>query len=271
MSAIATIALTELRLAVRNRWIVLGTATLMLLALVLAFLGSAPAGTVKASPLAVNAVSLTSLAVYLVPLLALLLAYDAIIGEIERGTMLLLFTCPLSRASLIAGKFMGHLVVLALAVTIGFGSAIAFTALFALPGPDDILIALRLLATSVLLGAVFLTLGYLASVLARDRAGAAAIGIVLWLVLVLIYDLALLGMLSAEIGGDGFAWLLIVNPSDSFRLLNLMGFDDLVLVSGIAGAAQELPVGAVGLVVLMCLWMAMPLTLVWLLLRQREL
>ena len=39
-------------------------------------------------------VSLASLTVFLVPLIALLLAYDAIVGEAERGTLLLLLAYP---------------------------------------------------------------------------------------------------------------------------------------------------------------------------------
>ena len=43
--------------------------------------------------------SLTSLATFLMPLIALLLAYDAIVGEEEGGTLLLLLTYPLGAAS----------------------------------------------------------------------------------------------------------------------------------------------------------------------------
>ena len=50
-------------------------------------LGSSPTGTVKADPLAVTVVSLSSLSIFLVPLIAMLLAYDAVVGEVDRGTM----------------------------------------------------------------------------------------------------------------------------------------------------------------------------------------
>ena len=39
-------------------------------------------------------VSLSSLTIFLVPLIALLLSHDAIVGEAERGTLLLLLSYP---------------------------------------------------------------------------------------------------------------------------------------------------------------------------------
>ena len=58
------------------------------LALTLTFLGSAPTGRVGAEALDVVIVSLSSLTIFLVPLIALLISHDAIVGDIERGTML---------------------------------------------------------------------------------------------------------------------------------------------------------------------------------------
>ena len=48
--------------------------------------------------------SLTALGVYLVPLLALLMRFDAIAGEVERGTLPLLLAYPASRAEILLGK-----------------------------------------------------------------------------------------------------------------------------------------------------------------------
>jgi ABC-2 family transporter len=80
------IAGKELRDGMRNRWVLATTALMAALALTLAFLGTAPTGTVKASGLVVTIVSLSSLTIFLVPLIALLLSYDAIVGEADRGT-----------------------------------------------------------------------------------------------------------------------------------------------------------------------------------------
>ena len=57
------------------------------------------------------------------PLIALLLGFDAIVGETERGTMMLLLTYPLSRKQLVLGKFLGHAAILAFATVLGYGLA----------------------------------------------------------------------------------------------------------------------------------------------------
>src|SRR5579863_10552751 len=87
MRQILIIAGKELRDGMRNRWVVATTALLAALALTLAFLGAAPTGAVRVSGLAVTIVSLSSLSIFLVPLIALLLSYDAIVGEVDRGAM----------------------------------------------------------------------------------------------------------------------------------------------------------------------------------------
>src|SRR5215471_20024708 len=120
MRQVMLIAGKELRDGLRNRWVLAVTLLLALFALTLSFLGSAPTGTVKVSPLAVTIVSLSSLSIFLLPLIALLLSYDAIVGEVDRGTMALLLAYPVSRWQVMIGKFLGHLAVLAIATGIGY-------------------------------------------------------------------------------------------------------------------------------------------------------
>lgn len=95
----------EVRDSLRNRWVLAAALLLAALALSLGFLGSSPTGSVKVDPLTVTVVSLSSLSIFLIPLIAMLLSYDALIGEIERGTMALLLSYPISRNQILAGKF----------------------------------------------------------------------------------------------------------------------------------------------------------------------
>ena len=91
--------------------------------------------------------------------------------------------------------------------------------------------------SSVLLGLAFLSLAMLLSVLARDRARASGLAIALWFLLVLVFDLALLGVLVASggaFGGEGFAYLLLLNPADIFRVLNVFSLDDVRRLYGLA-------------------------------------
>ncbi len=233
------LAVKEFRDGLRNRWIAAAVLLLAGLTLAVTFLGSAPVGTTSTTSLAVTVTSLSSLSVYLVPLIALMLSYDAIVGEAERGTLLLLLAYPVSRWQLIAGKFLGHLAILSVAIIIGYGAAAMAVAMLTDTAPGDLLALLALVGSSILLGAVFLMLGYLLSAFARERATAAGLAIALWLGMVLLYDLVLLGVLLADashvIGERVFAGLLILNPADAFRVFNLTQFDSVSAVAGLAG------------------------------------
>jgi len=123
MSPTLIIAQKEIRDNLRNRWVLAATILMFALALALGFMGSTPTGSVKVDPLTVTVVSLSSLSIFLVPLIAMLMSYDAIIGEIERGTMALLLSYPISRWQILVGKFIGHTALLAIATLIGYGAA----------------------------------------------------------------------------------------------------------------------------------------------------
>src|SRR5512137_1844215 len=104
MSPILVLAEKEFRDGLRNKWVFGATLLLAALAFALAFLGSSPTGLLEAAPLAVSVVSISSLTIFLIPLIALLIGYDAIVGEADRGCLLLMLTYPLSRLELILGK-----------------------------------------------------------------------------------------------------------------------------------------------------------------------
>ncbi|MDR3439375.1 ABC transporter permease subunit [Telmatospirillum sp.] len=266
MNALCTIAGKEIRDGLRNRWAVTATLVLAGLSLALAFLGSAPTGHVGVPPLAVTVVSLASLTVFLVPLIALILSYDALIGEVERGTMLLLLTYPVRRWQIVAGKFLGHGVLLGLATIIGYGVAGLAIALLSPPETRDNWLAfVTLIATSVALGIAFLALGYLVSSGVREHATAAGIAVGLWLFLVLLFDMGLLGVLAATEGRGLapalFRWILMLDPTDIFRLINLASFTDVRNYSGMAGlpALAQIPIST--LVLGLLAWIGLPLSL----------
>lgn len=264
MTAMLTIAAGEVRSALRNRWVLSATLVLGALALSLALLGSAPTGTVGVAPLDVIVVSLTSLTIFLVPLIALLLSHDAVVGEGERGTLLLLLSYPVARWQVIAGKFVGHVLVVAIAVTLGYGSA-GLAIGWVSGGADAESVAgfAAMVGSSILLGAAFLALGYLVSVWVRQRATAVGIAVAIWLLLVLVYDAAVLGMLVADksrsIPAELVQALLLLNPADAFRLFNLAGLGRVGTFSGMAAVSQQSHVGAGILIAMLMAWVAVPL------------
>ncbi len=275
MNAVFTLAAKELRDGLRNRWIAAAILVLTALALIIALLGSAPSGGVKASALSVTVASLASLTVYLLPLLALLLATDAVVGESERGTLLLMLAYPVSRWSIILGKFLGHIAIIAMALIVGYGGTGLVIALLHPSDAGDLAALLLLLSSSLLLGGVFLALGYLVSTLVSERATAVGLAIGLWLLLVVLYDLGLLAALTADEGqtiGQGlFAALLLLNPTDAFRLFNLTSLETVALAAGMLEAKSALNLGAPLALASMLAWLVWPLAATVLVFTRREL
>ncbi|MGZ9106094.1 MAG: ABC transporter permease [Rhodoplanes sp.] len=276
MNNVLTLAGKEIREGLRNRWVLAATLLLALLALTLTFLGSAPTGSVGVQPMNVVIVSLSSLTIFLVPLIALLLSHDAIVGEVERGTMLLLLSYPVARWQVVLGKFAGHLAILGFSTVVGYGAALLA---FALTGKEVSAASwtafAAMIGSSVMLGAVFVALGYLVSALSRDRGTAAGVAIGLWLLLVLVYDMALLGVLVLDQGkhvtGAVLDVLLLLNPTDIYRLFNLTGFATVSLLSGMSGLAGKVALGPPLLLGALVAWTVLPLTGAALAFSRREL
>jgi Cu-processing system permease protein len=248
MTRFLSIAATEMLILRRNRWLLMATIVMVLFALALTFAGSAPTGTLGVDMLTISVTSMTTLSVYLAPLLALMISFDAIAGEAERGSLALLLSYPAGRGEILLGKFAAHLAALGFAMTVGFGTAGAIAAWSGGAGHDSLIALGRLIATSILLGAVFLALGYFVSALSRSATAAAGLSAGLWLVFVVLYDLGLLGAVVMDGGGNFtrsiFPWLMVANPADAFRVWNIAASDGVALASGMAGAAQTLPAWA---------------------------
>ncbi len=275
MTAVAAIAGHEVLAGIRNRWMLAASLLLGVLALTLAFIGSTPAGPVAASPLAITVVSLSSLSVFLIPLIGLLVSYDTLVGEIERGTMPLLMTYPVTRWRIVLGKFAGQVAILAVATVIGFGVAALITGLGD-GGDAEAWGAFGVMVGgSILLGAAFIALGTLFSAVVAERGTAAGVSAAAWLIFVVLFDMALLAILVADEGqvvsGELFRVLLLLNPTDVYRMLTLAGSETVGALSGMAGVSAEAAFGHAILFPVMVLWIAVPLGLAGLLFGRREL
>ena len=276
MRNVLLIAGKEIEESLRNRWVLATTLLLAALALTLTLLGSAPTGSVGVRPLDVVIVSLSSLSVFLLPLIALLISHDSIVGEIERGTMLLLLSYPVGRWQVLLGKFAGHLAVLAFATILGYGVAVMVLATTGGEIDADSLNAFGILvASSILLGAVFIAIGYLISSLVRERATAAGIAIGVWLTFVVLYDMALLGLLVVDqgrnISSSTLNMLLLANPTDVYRMLTLAGTAGVSAFAGLAGLSNAMTLGATALVAGLLIWILLPLSLAARVFSRREL
>jgi Cu-processing system permease protein len=255
---IHAIAAVEIRIALRNRWIITAITLMTGFGLILAFAGSAPAGTLGVDRLTITVTSLATLSVYLVPLIALLLSYDAFAGEAERGTLPLLLTYPVARREILAGKFGAQLFVLAAAIVIGFGVTGLAVWVSGGASADSLRHLFRLQWSAIVLGAVFLAVGNCLSAGVRQAGTAASLAIAVWLIAVVMFDVALLGAVVADDGGmftkTVFPWLLVISPTDAFRLFNLLAVETGDVAGGLASATQNIALPRLAPVISLSAW-----------------
>jgi len=272
MTAVLAIARYELLIVRRNLWVAIAVGLMSLFAVVLTMAGSSTAGALGVDRLTVTVTSLTTLSVYLVPLIALLISFDAIAGELDRGTLALSLSYPISKATFLIGKFLAHFATLAVALGIGYGAAGILSAVLGSTSAESLVALAILFGSAALLGASFLGLGYAVSSIARQPGAAAGLVIGLWLVGVVLYDLGLLGALLADDGGvfttKIFPWLLVANPADAFRIVNFAGSEAAVITSGFATAGNTMPASVP--LAAMAVWPPVVLTLAWGLFRRIE-
>ncbi|MFP5467330.1 MAG: ABC transporter permease [Gammaproteobacteria bacterium] len=229
------LAAKEFRDRLRNRWVLAVALVFTVFSLLITYFGSAAQGQIGPRSIELTIASLVSLVIYLIPMIALLLGFDAVVGERERGSLDLLLSLPITRLELLLGKYAGLAAALTLSTVAGF--AVVAVLLYQRFDTAGLYHYLGFVLSSVLLGLAFLSLAMLLSVLARDRARASGLAITLWFLLVLVFDLALLGVLVASggaFGGEGFAYLLLLNPADIFRVLNVFSLDDVRRLYGLA-------------------------------------
>jgi Cu-processing system permease protein len=259
---ILAVAAKEFRDRIRNRWVLAVALVFTVFSLVIAYFGSAQLGQVGFRSIEITIASLVSLVIYLIPLIALLLGFDAIVGERERGSLDLLLAMPITRTELLLGKYLGLALALTLSTLAGFG--LVAVVLWRHMGASALLHYTGFMASSVLLGLSFLSLAVLLSVLARDRTRASGLAIAIWFFFVLVFDLLLLGLLvttGEHFSGDTFSWLLLLNPADVFRILNIFSLDDVRTLYGLASVVPDSLGSPLVMGGVMLLWIVVPLIL----------
>lgn len=256
---VRVIAVKEWRERIRNWWVLAVALIFALFALAIAYLGGAQQGAVGFHGIEITIASLVSLVIYLVPLIAMLLGYDAIVGERERGSLELLLSMPITRFELLLGKYLGLSGALAGATALGFGAGLL--PLAAQLGTRDIYHYAGFVFSAILMGMAFLSISLCLSVLAKDRMRASGMAIAIWFFFVLIFDLLLIGMLvlsNGSVSSTVFAGLLMLNPADVFRLLNIFSSQQVQTMYGLATVMPASLTNPTILLTIMLGWIVAP-------------
>ena len=126
---------------------------------------------------------------FVLSLLALLFAYDAIAGERESGTMRLTMSHPVRRGSILGAKYVGAMTCLILPLIISFIIALIWivsTGSIVFSEADFLRIAGILLTSMIYLSAIYL-IGFFISASVHRTATALMLSLFVWVVLVLVY------------------------------------------------------------------------------------
>ena len=227
------LARREYRLAMRRRWSLGATLVFAVFSLgVVAFGGSG----VGSSQLDAVLASLVELGVYLVPLVALAVGYDAVVGPAESGSLALVRSLPAPAWTVVVGKYVGRAAALGGSVLVGFAPGLVL--LVVLAGPVAVAPYAVVVLAALLAACGFLAIGLLISTLVRERTRALGAALATWLWFVLLHDLFALGVIAAlDLSGTGVVVAVLTNPADCFRVLALAQFD--TLAGGFAAVVRE--------------------------------
>jgi Cu-processing system permease protein len=243
------VARAELRGALAGR-LVQGFGLLFaLLALGIAVAGLGASGQLLVQGFQRTAISLLTLALYLLPLLGLVTGAVAF-GAEDGGTELLLAQ-PVGRAEVLLGRALGLAGAMIGVSLLGFGVAGAVVG--AVAGSVGLASYLFVATGATLVGLAALALGILLGVLLRRRGAAVGAALGAWLVVAVLYDLAaiaLLQLVGSGAPGPLLLGLLALNPVDGVRALALVSLGADVLLGPTGAAMQQLLGGAGGALVL---------------------
>ncbi|CAA7600066.1 ABC-2 family transporter protein [Acididesulfobacillus acetoxydans] len=209
----------ELIEASRNRLILGFGSVFFLLAAAMSLLGFLSPGATDVQLSRVG-VSLLNLAILLVPLIGLVIGSQGFAGEFEDGTMELLLTQPVELRDICLGRVLGQWVAVAAALLAGFGASGLILVLVS--ADQQLLPFLVNLVISLILAFVFLTLGSVISLKAKNRMMALLGALGVWFLAVILYDATVTQLLMAL---SGFPIMLVLygflalNPADLLRVL----------------------------------------------------
>ncbi|MFT5085754.1 MAG: Cu-processing system permease protein [Candidatus Latescibacterota bacterium] len=188
-------------------------------------------------------VSLVHLQLYIVPLLGLLIAYDAVLAERESGMFDVHLALGVPWWSFLIGKWIGLFASLTVALVPSLAlQAMAFVAVGGSAGEFIVL-----LSHSALLGSAVVSVGLLVSSASLNRSTVVSMCIGTWLLLAVLLDFLVVGILAAtqgDVPDELVNALIIVNPLGSYRLLSYLHFfpeqvESLLYARGVGFAAAS--------------------------------
>lgn len=215
--------------AVRSRWLLALSAVFVLLVSAVVYLVRPGEGqTLTTGQLLGSLYIRDALVTTLVPLIALIVAYGAVVGERASGSLKLLLSLPHSRADVVFGKLVGRTAAIAVPIAVGF----VLPAFIAAVGPLRLQVGVFVgyVLLTILLAAAFVAIavGFSAAVASNRLAIGGAIG--LFFLFVPLWGAVQLPLQFYFVAGGAPAWLPVsgqqlfsalqlINPTGSFKII----------------------------------------------------
>jgi Cu-processing system permease protein len=212
---ISIIAKKEIMDNVRNLWIIIMTVIFAVLTIAMSAVGSYFSEGFQ--DLEITILLMMSIVQLLVPIIALMLGYAAIVGEVEKGSMNMLISLPTSRLEIILGKLFGLGGVLSFTILVGFGISGVIIGLL-VPNISYIEYIIFIIAT-ILVGLVYLYIAFFFSNLFKKRSTALGGAIFLWFFFNMFLPFILLGIAW---GGAALSDILAGSAPDWYYLIELI-------------------------------------------------
>jgi Cu-processing system permease protein len=219
-SHLLAIARLELVAAGRLKWIRLLTAAFALLAAAAAYSAGAANDLSGADGFARTTMTLVPVVLILVPLSALILGISGQCAE--SGSEPFLFGQPVSRATVLVGRWLGESAALAGAIATGLGVGACIVAFGS--GADGLPQFAFFVGISIVLATIFLSIASAIAAATEKRVVALGVGIFAWFFFVLLYDgaaLSLAGWITGSLGGRVLFGSVFANPADLVRVVAL--------------------------------------------------
>jgi len=115
---------------------------------------------------------------FLIPIIAIILGYSAIVGEVEKGSLSIVLAYPVKRVEVLIGKFFGLGSILIVTSFIGFG--ISGIIIMISIGADQAALLLIFIILAILLGLMYLSTTIMISSICKTRSRAIGGGLLLF-------------------------------------------------------------------------------------------
>jgi len=254
----------EFTLNRRNKWVVSFAGLFTLMTFLVSFFGMITSGYAGFQDFTRTSASIINLSGFILPLFALMLGVFSFITNSEY--LELLTTQPLTRRQLLLGKFTGLSFTIIGSTLVGFGiPGVMMSLVIGVQGAISFAIVV---ANSLILGLVFLSIALLITLLTNRQQIALGIAIAVWLFFELFYGMMMMGMtlyFSHSTLKTLLLFGLLGSPVDITRVLSLLavggphlfGAAGATLIKMTGSALYATLWGSAGLLV----WLAIPLVI----------